>query len=122
MGQLPVIENILQRRNEAATLLRFSHYAAFSLATKMARSAEEVRSFSKDWQTTACRSHARSSRRSNAPPVGGSNAWDVPFFAEALQRKLHDISDEELRPYFPLPRVLDGLFASCRPALRSEDQ
>src|SRR5262249_46239721 len=39
------------------------------------------------------------------------HAWDVPFFAELLQRQLHDISDEELRPYFPLPRVFEGLFA-----------
>ena len=38
------------------------------------------------------------------------HAWDVPFFAERLQRSLHGITDEELRPYFPLPRVLEGLF------------
>jgi oligopeptidase A len=39
------------------------------------------------------------------------DAWDVAFYAEKLQQKLFSISQEELRPYFPLPRVLDGLFS-----------
>ena len=39
------------------------------------------------------------------------NAWDVGYYAEKLQAKLFSISQEELRPYFPLPRVLEGLFS-----------
>jgi len=38
-------------------------------------------------------------------------AWDVAFFAERLKRDRLQVSEEELRPYFPLPRVLAGLFA-----------
>ena len=37
--------------------------------------------------------------------------WDVPFWAERLRESKYDIRDEELRPYFPLERVLDGMFA-----------
>jgi oligopeptidase A len=37
-------------------------------------------------------------------------AWDVGFYAERLQRERFNVSQEELRPYFPLPRVLAGLF------------
>jgi oligopeptidase A len=37
--------------------------------------------------------------------------WDVPFYAERLREERYGFSEEELRPYFPLPRVLDGLFA-----------
>jgi oligopeptidase A len=106
-----VIENILQRRHEAATLLGLAHYAAFSLATKMARSAEEVRAFLErlaDYCVPVAREELAELERFAGRRL---NAWDVPFFAERLQRTLHNISDEELRPYFPLPRVLDGLFA-----------
>ena len=105
-----VIEDILQRRHEAATLLGFAHYAAFSLATKMARSAEEVRAFLErlaDYCVPVAREELAELERFAGRRL---NAWDVPFFAERLQRTLHNISDEELRPYFPLPRVLDGLF------------
>src|SRR5882672_9045904 len=107
----PVLENVLERRHEAATLLGFPHYAAFSLSTKMARSAEEVRAFLENLVehcVPVARAELAELKRFAGRPL---NAWDVPFFAERLQRQLHDISDEELRPYFPLPRVLDGLFA-----------
>jgi oligopeptidase A len=106
----PIIENILQRRHEAATLLGFPHYAAFSLATKMARSAEEVRAFLEklaDYCVPVARAELAELERFAGRAL---DAWDVPFYAERLQRELHDISDEELRPYFPLARVLDGLF------------
>jgi oligopeptidase A len=106
----PIIENILQRRHEAATLLGFPHYAAFSLATKMARSAEEVREFLErlaDYCVPVARAELAGLERFAGRAL---NAWDVPFYAERLQRELHDISDEELRPYFPLARVLNGLF------------
>src|SRR6202007_26636 len=39
------------------------------------------------------------------------SAWDVGFYAERLQRERYNVSQEELRPYFPLPKVLTGLFA-----------
>ncbi|HEY7377176.1 MAG TPA: M3 family metallopeptidase [Steroidobacteraceae bacterium] len=106
-----VIERILRRRHEAATLLGFEHYAAFSLKTKMARSAEEVRTFLEnlsDHCVPVARAELAELERFAGRPL---NAWDVPFFAERLQRQRHDISDEDLRAYFPLPRVFDGLFA-----------
>jgi oligopeptidase A len=90
--------------------LGFPHYAAFSLATKMARSAEEVRAFLEklaDYCVPVARAELAELERFAGRAL---DAWDVPFYAERLQRELHDISDEELRPYFPLARVLDGLF------------
>jgi oligopeptidase A len=106
----PVIENILRWRHEAATVLGFAHYTAFSLATKMARTAEEVRAFLENL-ADHCVPVARAEFAELERFAGRSlHAWDVPFFAERLQRSLHGITDEELRPYFPLPRVLEGLF------------
>ena len=40
-------------------------------------------------------------------------AWDVAFYAERLRQEKLELAEEELRPYFPLPRVLDGLFKLC---------
>ncbi len=41
--------------------------------------------------------------------------WDVSYWAQKQQKALFDLTDEEVRPYLPLPRVLEGLFAvrSC---------
>ena len=55
-------------------------------------------------------------RSANSPSSGvcrprRSNAWDVAFYSERLKRERLQVSEEELRPYFPLPRVLAGLFA-----------
>jgi oligopeptidase A len=106
----PVIENILRWRHEAAQLVGFAHYTEYSLATKMARSAEEVRGFL-DALAAHCVPAARRELEELEAHAGAKlSAWDVAFHAERLQRERFAISDEELRPYFPLPRVLDGLF------------
>ena len=39
--------------------------------------------------------------------------WDLAFWSERLREKRFDYTDDQLRPYFPLPRVLDGLFGIC---------
>jgi oligopeptidase A len=106
----PVIENILRWRHEAAQLVGFAHYTDYSLATKMARSADEVRAFLEDLAAHCVPAARRELQDLEAYAGAKLEAWDVPFHAERLQRERFAISDEELRPYFPLPRVLDGLF------------
>jgi oligopeptidase A len=106
-----LMAQILDLRHKVALLVGYPNYAEYSLATKMASSVEEVRSFLEQL--------ARQSR-----PVAGReyddlthfagrklHAWDVAFFAERLKRERLQLSEEELRPYFPLPRVLAGMFA-----------
>jgi oligopeptidase A len=106
-----LMAQILDLRHKVAQLVGYPNYAEYSLATKMASSVEEVRSFLEQL--------ARESR-----PVAGReyddlthfagrklHAWDVAFFAERLKRERLQLSEEELRPYFPLPRVLAGMFA-----------
>src|SRR4030095_11328214 len=51
------------------------------------------------------------SRDAGAPEADDLKNWDVAFWAERLREQRYAYSDEALRPYFPLPRVLDGLFA-----------
>jgi oligopeptidase A len=105
-----VIENILRWRHEAARLVGFAHYTEYSLATKMARSAEEVRAFLDNLASHCVPAARRELEELEGFARQALAAWDVPFYAERLQRERFAISDEELRPYFPLPRVLQGLF------------
>jgi len=105
-----VMEEILRRRHEAARLLDFGSYADYALATRMARSVAEVREFlhelARSARAAAQREFAELEDFAGRPLA----AWDVGFHAERLQRARFAVSQEELRPYFPLPRVLAGLF------------
>jgi oligopeptidase A len=105
-----VMEDILRRRHEAARLLDFGNYAQYALATRMAHSVEEVLGFLAEL-VRATRSAAQAEFAELEQFAGQPlAAWDVGFYAERLQRQRYSVSQEELRPYFPLPRVLPGLF------------
>jgi oligopeptidase A len=105
-----VMEEILKRRHEAARLLDFGNYAEYALATRMAGSVAEVLKFLHEL-AQAARAAAQAEFAELEAFAGRKlAAWDVGFYAERLQRERFQVSQEELRPYFPLPRVLDGLF------------
>jgi oligopeptidase A len=105
-----VMEDILRRRHEAARLLDFGNYAEYALATRMAHSVDEVLKFLH--QLAAAARPAALAEFAELEAFAGHklSAWDVGFYAERLQRERYAVSQEELRPYFPLPRVLTGLF------------
>ena len=105
-----VMEDILARRHEAAQLLGFANFAEYALATRMAGSVTEVLEFLHQL-ARAARPAARSEFEELEKFAGHTLApWDVGYYAERLQRSRFAVSQEELRPYFPLPRVLSGLF------------
>src|SRR5688572_12265965 len=106
-----VMEKILALRHEAAQLLDFPNYAAYALATRMAPSNQAVFDFLRQLAQVARPAAAKEFAELEQFAGRSLNAWDVAYYAEKLQHKLFSISQEELRPYFPLPRVLDGLFA-----------
>ncbi|MDX2456773.1 MAG: oligopeptidase A [Gammaproteobacteria bacterium] len=110
-----IMEEILALRHEAALLLGFKNYAERSLATKMAESTEQVTGFLND---LAVRSKPAAVReleevRDFARAHDNSDdlqAWDISYYSEKLRQKKYAISQEELKPYFPEPRVIEGLF------------
>jgi oligopeptidase A len=105
-----IMDEILGLRHEAAALVGFANFAEYSLATKMAKSVSEVRDFLEQL-ATASRAAAREEFRALQAFAGHElAAWDVAYYAEELRLQKYSISDEELRPYFPLPQVLEGLF------------
>jgi len=111
-----VMTEILTLREELAKLLGFGNYAEYSLATKMADTPDQVISFLEDLAEKS-RPVAQQEYRelqAFAEDEHGQTeleAWDIGYFGEKLKQARYAISQEELRPYFPMPKVLDGLFS-----------
>ena len=105
-----VMERIVALRHEAAQLVDFPNYAQYALATRMARSLHEVTDFLQKLAQAARPAALREFAELQRFAGRSLEAWDVAFYSERLQRSLYSISQEELRPWFSLPRVLDGLF------------
>ncbi|MDX1655301.1 MAG: oligopeptidase A [Candidatus Competibacteraceae bacterium] len=111
----PLMEEILALRHESAQLLGFADYAEYSLATKMADSPGQVLDFLTDLGARARPQAQRELEeiQSFARQQGGPEnleAWDVAYWGEKLRQHRYQISQEELRPYFPEDRVVPGLF------------
>jgi oligopeptidase A len=110
-----VIEEIMHLRHERAQLLGFADYAELSLARKMAPGTAQVLEFLRDLARRArplAEKELLELEAFAAEQLGGKSlqAWDIPYYSEKLRKAKHDISQEELRPYFPVARVLDGMF------------
>jgi oligopeptidase A len=107
----PIIAELLPLRHELAQLLGFKNYADYALATRMAKSTKQVLSFLDDL-ARRCMPAAREEFSDLEEFAGRKlNAWDLAFYSERLQESRFKVSQEALRPYFPLPKVLAGLFA-----------
>ena len=110
-----LMEDILALRHEAAALLGFDNYAERSLATKMADSTGQVMSFLQDLAERSKPAAVRELQEVREFAVEHDNsddlqAWDISYYSEKLRQKKYAISQEELKPYFPEPRVVKGLF------------
>jgi oligopeptidase A len=106
-----VMGKILALRHEAARLLDFPNYASYALATRMAPSNQAVFDFLRQLARVAKPAAQREFAELEQFAGRKLNAWDVGYYAEKLQAKLFSITQEELRPFFPLTRVLEGLFS-----------
>jgi len=116
----PLLTRILRLRREKATLLGRAHFADFALALRMAKTGQRARSFlERLWQRTLpfferenralnqfVQEHAATSATSPLP----LQPWDLAYWAEKQRRHELDFDEEELRPFFPLPGVIEGLF------------
>ncbi len=105
-----VMERIVGLRHELARLTGYANFADYALATRMARSVPEVLQFLRRLAQAARPAASKELDELEAFAGGKLEAWDVSFHAERLRRSRFTVSQEELRQYFPLPRVLAGLF------------
>ena len=120
LGNGPVIERILALRLEQAQRLGYATWAEVSLASKMAGSVEEVERLLEDLRAAALPAAQREleelrrcAERHGAPEAEDFQPWDVSLWAEVLRQERFELDSEALRPWFPLPQVLDGLFGLC---------
>lgn len=109
------MDEILALRHEKALLLGFNNYAEYSLASKMAESTDEVMDFLIDLCERAHRQAELEYSRLHTFAeqyymITDMQPWDIAFFSEKRKQKLFKFSEEELRPYFTLDKVIEGLF------------
>ncbi|MBA4284621.1 MAG: oligopeptidase A [Xanthomonadaceae bacterium] len=111
----PLMQEIISLRDEQARLLGFGNFAEYSLATKMAESPDAVESFLLELsakarpfaiaELDALRNFAR--ERDGLTELA---PWDTAYYSEKLKEQQLGYSEEELRPYFPAPQVIRGMF------------
>ena len=110
-----LIRQILALRAESAQLLGYNNYAEVSLTTKMAQTAPQVLDF---LRTLAARARPFAEQdmteltayAADKLSLGDMQAWDVAYVSEKLREEKYAFSDQEVKQYFPEPRVLQGLF------------
>ncbi|CAJ1931220.1 unnamed protein product [Sphenostylis stenocarpa] len=111
-----IINQILKLRLEKARLLNYNNYAEVSMATKMAtvdkaeQLLEKLRRASWDPAVQDIEDLKEFSKSQGASEASDLTHWDISFWSERLRESKYDINEEELRPFFSLPKVMDGLF------------
>ncbi|MDD1611992.1 MAG: oligopeptidase A [Methylococcaceae bacterium] len=110
-----IMEKILALRHEKARLLGFDNFAELSLATKMADKPDDVMNFLEDLADKSWRQARRdlAELREFAQTyygVGDLQAWDIGYYSEKMRQHFYQLSQEEVKAYFPVTKVLPGLF------------
>ena len=111
-----IMNELLALRHELANLLDFNNYAEHSLATKMADSTNEVMGFLEQLAIKSKHQGEQDFKELNdfaktEYSQDNLQAWDLAYYSEKLKQSRYTISDEELRPYFPKDKVVEGLFS-----------
>ena len=111
----PLMQELLMLRQEEAQLLGYPNFAAVSLVPKMAESPAQVLDFLRDLARRA-RPYAEKDlaelREFAAATLGMAElqVWDNAYVSEKLKEARYAFSDQEVRQYLTVPRVLKGLF------------
>ena len=109
-----IIDNILALRREKAALLGFDDYVDLALQTRMAENASSVSDFlsqlAEAARPSADREFLELTAYASQDGIEELMAWDIPYYSERLRQQQYEISQEDVRPWFPLERILEGLF------------
>jgi oligopeptidase A len=115
LNNTPIIEELMQLRQEEAELLGYKNYAEVSLVTKMAESPEEVEKFLLELSTKARAQAEKDYQEVKAYAaeklqIFDVQPWDQPFISERIKAERYAFSDNEVKQFFTVERVLSGLF------------
>lgn len=111
-----IMEKTLALRHEKALLLGFNNFAELSLARKMAEKPEDVVDFLEDLADRSWRQARKdlAELRQFAKQhygIGDLQPWDIAYYSEKMRQHYYQLSQETVKAYFPITRVLPGLFA-----------
>jgi oligopeptidase A len=116
-----LIPRILRLRREEAELLGYKSFAEVSLASKMAPDVPAVERLLEDLRNSSFMAAEREmeelrdfARGAGAPEADDLQHWDIAFWSERMREERYAYREEDLRPYFPFPRVLAGLFSLAK--------
>jgi oligopeptidase A len=104
------IRKILELRKEKACLLGYRDFADFVLEDRMAGSGQRAYDFLQDLRARTERRFFEENEELRRFAGMDLEPWDIGYYAEKLRAKLYDFDEEDLRPYFPVDRVLSGMF------------
>ena len=115
-NNVPLIYEILKLKTELAKMLGFNNYAELSLASKMAPTVEAVEELTDLIAAKALPAAEKELEEITAlaKEQGGPEKlmpWDITFWSERLKESKFELTEEETRPFFALPAVLDGMFS-----------
>ncbi len=112
------IVRILELRREMASLLGYADFSDYQVEEWMAGRGERAEEFVRDMVERTRPYWERDVRileeKAGEWGLGELRPWDVAFLTERIRSEQYSVDEEELRPYFPLNRVLEGLFELAR--------
>ena len=118
MKNVKLLERILKLRAQAAKLLGYKHPADYETEIRMAKSAEEVMKFYKKLRPLLRKKaqldleeFTQAKRRHTGNPDAKLFPWDQSFYEKRLMKEKYAVDSEKVREYFPMDRVVDGLFS-----------
>jgi oligopeptidase A len=107
----PILRRILELRREKARLLGYRDFADLVLEDRMAHTGERAQQFLDELkQKTQAQFHRENAELVRFSGKAKLDPWDIGYYAEKQRAALYDFDEEALRPYFPLDRVLNGMF------------
>jgi oligopeptidase A len=113
-----ILARILRLRDESAEILGYEDFPDYTLEDRMVGSGARAVAFEADLveRTRPYWEHDVADLREHARALGISQIepWDIAYLIDDLRRTRYELDDEDLRPYFPLPHVLSGLFEIVR--------
>ena len=111
-----ICKQIAQLRNSRAQLLGYKNHADFVLEKRMAKQVSTVESFLEELKTPSMTAAQKDLKELKEFMKSQENVefeimpWDFSFYSEKLKQHRYNLSDEELRPYFPLEKAIEGIF------------
>jgi len=105
-----LMAQILELRKEKARLLGFKDFSDLVLDDRMAHTGERAQTFLQDLREKTGQRFREENQELEKFAGRKLEPWDIGYWAEKQRAALYDFDEEELRPYFPLERVVSGMF------------